>query len=582
MKRALAILTTCILFGFVGSAQFSGEWSAKLGILPAIGIEEMSLTLNYTISGWTLSSVSEFGTWTQITDQGPYTGTIVVTNPLTGIGYTWTYNNVWIRTETQQVGLTSQKLQATGTIGPISLDMSMEFSPLANRIIKDRTYTLGGVYVGPPINQTTSVVIPDVIWIRSGGPFYLSSSLSASLSFAGVEWSLDITHEVDYVYSLSATGVDTAALELEVYQEDQECADKVWLVANASEYEVDSVTIVYLNAFNVPIGTYTVSGPFDLVNLFVNQVQVIDALGNTYTYYTANFTPAATAYLGAVATLNAPTALTGNPLFDPPAVTFLYTIDPNQVVGTVEYWIPSYMTYTLGVDADPFYAEIVFDDVCTGVQFKELTLGFEDLSLCCGVTFDAELSFNKCRGFDSLTFSVTDLFPICCGISFDLSVEFTTDAKTVTLTPKLADIGEACLEVYADIESSGGENSDLYLNGIRFDGWKIRCELAECNYIEFVSFLSPDKAEDYGYEDVFEGAEFEYIKLGFCGPGCCGGEYSSELGVFFDGSGLLGSSRITADLSIPVMSNFSVSMAFEASTSAAASFELDVGWIFTF
>ena len=168
------------------------------------------------------------------------------------------------------------------------------------------------------------------------------------------------------------------------------------------------------------------------------------------------------------------------------------------------------------------------------------------------------------------------MFPICCGISFDIAVTFTTDAKTISLTPKLASIGEACFELYADLVSEGGENADLYLNAIRVDGWKIRCEIADCNYVEYVSFLSPDKAEDYGYTD-FEEGEFEYMKLGFCGPGCCGGEYTVDIAVYFGSGGtLFDITRIGAEMSIPLMSNFMLNVKF------ASDNNLDIGWTFTF
>jgi len=65
--------------------------------------------------------------------------------------------------------------------------------------------------------------------------------------------------------------------------------------------------------------------------------------------------------------------------------------------------------------------------------------------------------------------------------------------------------------------------------------------------------------------------------LGFCGPGCCGGNYSVDLSVFFDnGGGLFGISRVGADMTIPVMSNLDVKVKFATPNS------LDVGWTFKF
>ena len=232
--------------------------------------------------------------------------------------------------------------------------------------------------------------------------------------------------------------------------------------------------------------------------------------------------------------------------------------------------------YTVSAKADPVSAQVRFKDCCTGTAFYDASISLSGISLCCGITSDATVTFTKEEGFKSLEFALKDVFPICCGISFDINVTFTTDGKTISIKPKMADIGEACFALYADLESEGGENADLYLNGLRVDGWKIRCDLAECNYIEIVSFLSPDKAPNYGYKGVFEGDEFEYAKLGFCGPGCCGGNYSVDIAVYFGGGTLFDISRVGADMTIPVMSNFDVKVKFATPNS------LDVGWTFTF
>jgi len=423
MKRALAILAACSLFGFAGLAQVSGEWDTTINVLPTLGLEETSLTLTYTFAGWDLTSISTF----------------------------------------DSTGFVSQSFEAVGALGPTEIEASIAFAP----------------------GEETIYECGSEIWTVPG-PHYKSSSLEASLEFGGVSFSFAVTHDADYVAIFTEDEIQTNGSELSAWTSD--CYDKYLLVASDGYY--------------------------------------------------------------------------------------------CQTDSEIALWLPSYMTYTLTVEADPISAEIVFDDVCTGIQFKEATIGFADLSLCCGITFDAELAFNKCEGFDYFEFTAKDLFPICCGISFDLSVKFTTTAKTVTLEPKWAGIS-GCFEFYGDLAYTGGENEDLYLNGLRIDGFKIRCDLAECNYVEFVTFLSPEYADDYGYEDVFEGTEFEYIELGFCGPGCCGGNYSVDLSVFFDaGGGLFGISRVGADMSIPVMSNFTLNTSFGVTT--AGDTTLDIGWTFTF
>jgi hypothetical protein len=234
------------------------------------------------------------------------------------------------------------------------------------------------------------------------------------------------------------------------------------------------------------------------------------------------------------------------------------------------------MLYTVYAKAAPVTLTVNFNDCCDGIEFKDLTLTLTGLGLCCGVTYDVTFYFTK-AGFGYFELTAKDIFPICCGISFDAGVKFETDAKTVTLTPKFAGFGEACFELYADIATEGGVGEDLYLNAIRIDGWKIKCTLADCNYVEFVTFLSPENAGLYFNPVPFAEGEFEYIKLGFCGPGCCGGTYSVDIAVYFDNAGgLFGISRLGANMSIPVMANFTVKVGF------ATPDTLTLGWTFTF
>lgn len=280
--------------------------------------------------------------------------------------------------------------------------------------------------------------------------------------------------------------------------------------------------------------------------------------------------------------------------FDPVAVEYEYTeistaLDFGGVTLGLDIWhtiqTPLYeycpptsdaeMTYTLSAAFDPFWASIEFLDCCEGIEFYSATFGAEGLSLCCGVTYDATLVFTKEEGFVSLDIAIYDVFPICCGITFDLGITYTVDGKTIWASPNFAGFGDACFELYADLEYEGGENEDLYLHAIRVDGWRIYCELGECNWIEFVSFLSPQHADLYGYPE----GTFEFINLHFCGPGCCGGEYVVEIGVHFtSGTALFGIDHIEAYLELPLMANFMLLVDF----SSGPPLGLDIGWVFTF
>jgi hypothetical protein len=237
----------------------------------------------------------------------------------------------------------------------------------------------------------------------------------------------------------------------------------------------------------------------------------------------------------------------------------------------------SYMLYTNTIVLDPFTLVLRFDDCCTGIAFKDLTLDVTGIGLCCGISLDAEFYFTK-AGFGYLSFSGIEI-PLCCGVSLTAGVTFTTSGKELSTGLKWGGVADTCFTVYGD--AIGGEEGTIVEKnptewlGIEIYGWKIKCSLGDCNYVEFLTALNPG----YFVENkivAFEKDEFEYMKLGFCGAGCCGGKYTVDLSVFFKSSGLFGISRIGANMSIPVMSNFTVKVAFTSTPT------LNVGWVFTF
>ncbi len=221
-------------------------------------------------------------------------------------------------------------------------------------------------------------------------------------------------------------------------------------------------------------------------------------------------------------------------------------------------------TYTKTMPVDPFPG---------GFSFTYLELGLEGVSLCCGLSMDIGFAFTK-EGFDSVSFLLKEA-PLCCGISFDVEVKFTTTAKEVNIKPKWAGI-EGCLTVYGDVNFAGG-----VIGGIEVYGLKLRCDLGDCTYAEFLTALNVAKVEEILKKDIFQNAEFEYVQLGFCGAGCCGGRWTLDVSLFFKPSGgLFGLSRVLLDASIPVMANFSVDLGLSAAVGAQAG--LTVGWTFTF
>jgi len=250
-------------------------------------------------------------------------------------------------------------------------------------------------------------------------------------------------------------------------------------------------------------------------------------------------------------------------------VDFGVLLDPKDL--SILFLLPSYMTYTFTAEVEPVSVEVVLDDVCTGMQFKEVTITLTDLSLCCGITYDAELHFTKCEGFDYAKFSA-DLFEICCGISFGVDVTFGVDYKKVE--PKFSWTGiEGCVTVWGDLQEKVGE---VGVEGWELYGYKIFCELAECYSLEFVTAFNVSKVEDI-IGDVFKGDEFEYIAIGACGPACCGGTWTLDATIYFDNAGgLFGASRLTVDTEVPIMDALTLSFSFESPDT------ISVGWEFTF
>jgi len=328
MKRALALLAACSLFGFAGLAQFSGEWDTTINVLPTLGLEETSLTLNYTFAGWALTSVSTF----------------------------------------DSTGFASQSFEAEGALGPVEIEASMAFCP-GTEYLKD---------IKQEFQSGSETITYRKYWSVTG-PHYDSAELSAALEFGGVKLGIAVAHDADYVATFGLDDFGSwAGNEEEYYPESSLCFDKYLLTTIEWETDVKATVTYYDDAGtptdtsdDVALGTY--SGTFE------------------YNPVAGELTAEALAWIAAYGTSGPDTALHG---YD----YYTVTIDPDDVV--VRAWLPSYMTWTFTAEADPVSAKVVFDDVCTGIQFKEATIGFADLSLCCGITFgspSAVASRSTCR-----------------------------------------------------------------------------------------------------------------------------------------------------------------------------------------
>ncbi|MBC7093126.1 hypothetical protein H5T53_03855 [Candidatus Bipolaricaulota bacterium] len=263
--------------------------------------------------------------------------------------------------------------------------------------------------------------------------------------------------------------------------------------------------------------------------------------------------------------------------------TFPYHTEDNGEDSEGEYMWPccppqtgSYTLITLQTTAPPVTLAVRFEDCCSGIAFKDVTITLSDASLCCGITYDAEVVFTK-LGFGYTEFTLE--IPFCCGIAIEASAKFTVSAKAVNLTPKWNGLGQACVEVYGDVLWDDVTSTWL---GIAIYGYKIRCEFAQCRFVELLTALDVAEVEEaLDDEDLFQGDEFEYVKLGFCGPGCCGGTYTLTVSVYFQPAGsLFGLSRLKMDMAIPVLANFILTASVAVDVSETTGFKM--GWIFTF
>ena len=525
----------------------TGSWSGKLGILPTPALKEMSLSLDYTVAGWKLTSTSSF----------------------------------------EDETFKSQEFALEGTLGPFQITGSMVFSPVDEELEKI-SYVIPDDWTGFGYDLTYI----DDHWTVAG-PHFQKLSLKSSLDFAGVASNLEVALSRNQLITIDAYGnVSKYILYLSFpsYIEDPE---HTWMMQR------DPTRSPYVErAFESPYGKYFVS--YGDIKLIATKVTFSgkdnDGKPVSYTlegefevyYFDAStgqiiLTPGAEAYVWQfIADYG------GKHNWDLSTVT-TYTIDPKDVEAT--FLFPTYMTYTFTAEVDPLKATIVFDDVCTGTQFKEATLNLDNLSLCCGMEYDLEVKFTKAHGFEYAKFS-TDLFEICCGISFGMDLEFGVDYKKVV--PKFSWAGiEGCVEVWGDVQAM--EKPAVGIEGLELYGFKIHCELAECTYIEFVEAFDPTYVDKHflgithpsqEWADVFEAEknENEYLKFGFCGPGCCGGTWSLDTSVFFSAEvdpTLFGITRFLVETEVPLMDALSVSLDFGYNVPDTET-TLIFGWTFTF
>ncbi|MFH1609564.1 MAG: hypothetical protein ABID40_02925 [Candidatus Bipolaricaulota bacterium] len=218
-----------------------------------------------------------------------------------------------------------------------------------------------------------------------------------------------------------------------------------------------------------------------------------------------------------------------------------------------------------------------FGDCCTGIIFRRLAVEIGDLPfLCCGLFLDASLAFTKCRGFESLSLTVTGLPLGCCGLTASVEAVFAPDKKTLSFTPSWLG-GEGCLTVYGNAVWSGST-----FEGIAVYGWGISCYFDRVK-LRLVTALDPDEVEDMT-DVTFYKDEFEYLGITYTGEGCCGGTVTFSAELWFGTNGtLFGLQRVRFKLEVPVAPTVEMFAKGQWNFAKASPLEwFDLGWDFSF
>lgn len=418
-------------------------------------------------------------------------------------------------------GFIEERFGLEGRLGPLSLAGEALISP-TEVILKATPYTAAGDPADPPADP------PAVEW-KILGPIYRSSRLRLGLSLFGVEFSFGVEHFLEHVLRFSYGDFGQTW--------STSCPSNSRYLSVARDREVD-VRRAVISYYADPAGTVllrreAVEGPFE----------VLPDL--------SDYTPAARTYLEDLAAARA--AELGAAAYEIPLPA------PEDLV--FKLWVPYYMRYTLSTYAPPLRMEAAFDDVGTGIQFVDASISLEGVSPCCGIRLGAELSFSKCRGFESLEVTLEDALLLCCGLDFDVTVRFTPTHKAVSL--EFDGIAwNPCVRIYAEPELV----DDHTIGGLRIYGFEICCDLGECSYIRAVTAFDVFALEEALGRDIFEGGENQYLEVGVCGLACCGGRYRFKGTVFFGGpGGFMGIARVGAELDFPLFPGFSLGFAWDTS-----------------
>lgn len=236
------------------------------------------------------------------------------------------------------------------------------------------------------------------------------------------------------------------------------------------------------------------------------------------------------------------------------------------------------MRYTLSASARPVTARFCFVDCCTGIAFYNAFVSLTRIPLCCGVSWSGTLSFTK-AGFEKLVVIFSDLPPLCCNVRFDLFVTFRPDSKEVELIPRITGLVDVCVALFGDVVWDADTHA---WKGIAAHGFRIKCVRDECTFAEFMTAFDPLAPSVAWLFDPACG-EFEYVKLSFCAPGCCGGRYTLDVTAYFGTlGGLMDLTRIVVKAEVPLFSRWIMKADVTLAASPCVTTRLCFGWNFAF
>lgn len=214
-------------------------------------------------------------------------------------------------------------------------------------------------------------------------------------------------------------------------------------------------------------------------------------------------------------------------------------------------------------------------DCCRGLTLRQIAVRADGLPLCCGLTYDAALSWAT-AGFGALALTLRNLPLFCCGITADLSITCTTDRKVVSLEANWLGV-RGCLSVYGDAAWT-----DNVWTGFKIYGWRIYCWLGNLRLEVGVAL---DRAEMSSASPLsFRSGEWEFLGLAYRGSGCCRGDVWLNTDVWSgDGVYLFGLRRTRLSVEVPIMPGLTLLTRGMIDLSKAEPLEyLNIGWKLSF